>query len=91
MSAMPELPDDIWVDARDFSIHHEGGEFRTRYSRRRPPKEKKAHPHYKRDEDIAAMRALADKGLCQKEIAAKLGIHPRTVRKFVGRVYSAKA
>lgn len=57
--------------------------------RKRP--KSKPHKHYKTEEDVQKMHALASQGLNQKEIARVLGVTSRTVRKFVGRVYQKVA
>lgn len=38
-----------------------------------------------RKEDFAVMKALEERGLYQKDIAAELGVHPRTVRRALKR------
>jgi DNA-binding NarL/FixJ family response regulator len=79
----PEIPKQIWVDPNFLTVHFEDNGSRTKYV----AVKKKIHPYYKTGSDVEAMRRLSEEGLTQKEIAKKLGIDARTVRKFVGTVY----
>lgn len=83
----PDVPNSIYIDPRTLTIFYEPGAFRIRYIVAKKQREKKHHPHYKTGSDVEMMKALANSGMSQKQIAVELGIQARTVRKYVGRVY----
>ena len=83
------MPKRVWIDPSNLSVHFEAALGRVVYVQP-PAREKKPHPHYKTDTQIEEIRRLSDAGMLQKDIAAKLDVHPRTVRKYAGRRYWPK-
>ncbi|MFN7010079.1 MAG: helix-turn-helix domain-containing protein [Allorhizobium sp.] len=58
-------------------------ELERRLAALEPPRRRPKH--HATDDQIARIRTLSDSGMTQKKIAEKLGVHPRTVRKYAGR------